>query len=406
MHPSIRRAYEERTHPLINHPIHGVYGKDLADSAHSFIKEKYSQATGSENFNFPMMMQLIQRAEEVESAHKEELEAMAIEIVKQIWGVTDELNFNADLTSEPDFELEGYEPEEEDDTELTPEEKKHADKRVTMNIMTHGAAQHQMLSLHHMIDAALKKIDPQLVQIYDKIAKSLEFSHWGIPLEFVMQQQGQQGGEVKIQWPEGEESEEDDGGEITVNAKAQIFPILIHELSKGVMEVLTAHGLPQDPALLKKVYKYADRPEHEFFHFLVGPEVWRRFLKVVGKRKLPEVIQLLATQEPDDVHKIIGTIIDHPEKAEELIDAMGNTEEYEDIDFGSVEESKKKKINWIAKNITENPDVAPAPVKPKPKPGTMPGPTKTPKKRPGPFRPPKPAEQPGPKAKQETEPEE
>jgi hypothetical protein len=240
----------------------------------------------------------------------------------------------------------------------------------------------------------------------------LEYSHWGIPLDFVLQQAGQQGGEVSIQWPEegaegeeGEEAEEADGGEITVNAKAQIFPILIHELSKGVMEVITAHGIPQDPELWKKVKKYADRPEHEFFHFLVGPEVWRRFLKVVGKRRLPDVIQLLATQEPDDVHKIIGAIVDNPEKAEELIDAMGNEQEYEDIDWGSLDESKKKKIEWIAKNITENPDVAPAPVKPKPKPGTKPGPTKTPKKRPGPFRPPKPSEDPAPKAKKE-EPEE
>jgi len=437
MHPSIRQAYEQRTHPLINHPIHGVYGQDLAKASYDFIKQKYSQTTGSEQLQWHRLGQLMHSIERFERDHKEELEAIAVEAAKKLWGITNEINFNADMVDDQEeFDLSDYEPEEPEG-ELTDEDKKEIDKRITLNIMMHGAAQHQMLTMHHLVMDELNNIDRRLGSLYDEVARTLEYSNWHVPLEAVLAAMGQQqGGEVSIKWPEDEDGDEDGdegGGPITVNAKATIFPILVHELSKGVMEILMAHGIPQDPELWKKVKKHADRPEHEFFHFLVGPEIWRRFLKVIGKKRLPDVISALSTQEPDAVHKIIGTIVDNPEDAQGLIDQLVAEEEpeaeseeeldgLEGIDWSSLEEGKMKKkkaktkMEQIAEFLTDDPDVlneypapaaptkpAPAPPKEKPKPKT--NPSETPKKKPGqnPFRPPKPAEEPGPKAKKDEE---
>jgi len=460
MHPSIERAYRERTHPLIKHPIHGVYGHDLARAAYEHLAQKYEEMTGSRRINMRQEIELLERAIQLEYPYRNELEEIAIDIVKEIWGITDEIKFVAELNPDPKFELQKPEEGEEDEEgeeeevpkeeeELTPEEKKEVDKRITMNIMTHGAALHQMSTMHHMAADIIGAIDPQLLRTYDRIAKGSQYSAWFMDLEMILAQAGIQGGEVKIKWPEekeqeGQEEEQEEGrepeeekewepeeeeeewepeGPVTVYATAVVFPILLHELTKGVMEVLTAHGIPADPVLWHKVKKHADRPEHEFFHYLVGPEIWRRFIKVVGREQLPGVISALSRQEPDEVHKIIGAVVDDPERAQELLSTLIPSEEEEELEElepegeGFMECKRCKKsikecrcsddINQIANKITEDPDVAaapaPAPPKEKPSPTAPPrkAPEKTPKKIPNPFRPPKPSEDPTPKAMKE-----
>jgi hypothetical protein len=408
MHPSIRRAYEQNQHPLSNHPIHRIYGKDMANAQYEHIKQKNLESGGREHPDFRRAMRLMSRIMQTESAHKEELERLAVEVVKKVWNIKDEIDFNADIDDDPgSYELSGHEPEEPDE-ELTPEEKKLVDKRITLNTMTHGAAIHQMTTMHHLVNEALRRVDTELLTLYDQVVRELNLGHWFVDLEEFLRMMGRQGGEVNIEWPEEESAN------MKVNATAEIFPILVHELSKGVMEVLTAHGLPQDnPALLKKIYKYADRPEHEILHFLVGPEVWRRFIKAVGNRDLSETIAALATQEPDQVHKIIGAVIDNPEQADKLLEEITSQIEeegevdWEDmIDWKSLEESKKKEfLEKLARELTEDPDVAAPVVPPKKKPApttpTKPSPTPTTpgKPRKSPFKPPKPAVVPKPKAK-------
>jgi hypothetical protein len=434
-----------------------VYGHDLARAAYEHLAQKYEEMTGSREFNMRGDIQKLEFAQRAEYPHRHELEKIAVDIVKQIWGITDEIDFVAKLNPDPKFELQSGEKEKEEieiepekKEELTPEEKKEVDKRITMNIMTHGAALHQMSTMHHMAAEAINQINPRLLAAYDRVAKGSQYSAWFMDLEMILAMAGIQGGEVKVKWPKEDgdkESEEEEAekpleepekqeleaepeeeidlekstGGITVYATAIVFPMLLHELTKGVMEILTAHGLPKDKDLLKKVYKYADKPEHEFFHYLVGPEIWRRFIKVIGKNKLPDVIAALSTREPDEVHKIIGAVVDDPEKAGELISGLiaGEEDETEEQEIG---ESKMRhcqkcgmaeckcsdKIKFIADQLTDDPDVvaetpAPAPAAPeappKEKPAPMPTPKKTPAPTPSPFRPPKPAEEPGPKAK-------
>lgn len=424
MHPSIRRAYEERTHPFINHPIHGVYGKDLAYAQHDYIKAKYDESGGPRTTNqgglMRWLMPLLYKIMRTEQPHADELEQLAIKVVKEVWQITDELDFNAKLVQPQDFtappleqeppqpDIEGEEEGEEEET-ITPAEKGEIDKRITMNSLIHGAAAHQMVTMHHLVKNEITTIDPNLMKMYDQIARASIYTHWLTDIAQVAELAGQ-GGEESIQWPEMEEGGE---GAIIVNAKAVIFPLLVHELSKGVMEVLAAHGLPKDPQLLKKVYKHADVLKDEFFHYLVGPEIWRRFIKIIKPKDLSRVISTLATQSPGNIHKIIGEVIDNPEQAQQIVnDMMGG---------GKMEprvESKSKKlkpkveskdlISTIADQITEDPDVMaepkPTPTIPMPKTPPMPRPGPStpgpaPDKTPTPFRPPKPAEDPRPKAR-------
>ena len=42
----------------------------------------------------------------------------------------------------------------------------------------------------------------------------------------------------------------------TIKAEGALFPILVHELYKGVMDYVSSHGLPSDPSTAEDVYRY------------------------------------------------------------------------------------------------------------------------------------------------------
>lgn len=395
MHPSIRRAYETGTHPLSKHPVHGVYGRELAHDQYENIKGQYQQSTGSERLNQMEMMTLLQRIMQREAQHKEQLEQLAKKLVATIWKI-DPAQFNADLGSEGQSVEEHQEEEqqeEEDNSPLSPDEQKQVHKRVTLNTMSHGAAIHQMTTLHHMVKDALDKVDPALMPAYDKLARGSVYSSWFMSIEQIVNMAGQKGGDVHIEWPEqqaqpeampGEEQEPQEEPAPQVNATGLVFPILVHELAKGCMELLTMHGLPQDEKTLRKVYKHADKWEDEVFHFFVGPALWRRFLKVVDRTKLPETIAALSRLEPDDLHGVVRSIVENPAEAQErLAELVKDPEGYD-----PTEDIKK-----IAKLLDEA-DQAEleelAEPKTLPKPSTPVAPTK-PDKKSDPYKPTKPS---------------
>jgi hypothetical protein len=66
----------------------------------------------------------------------------------------------------------------------------------------------------------------------------------------------------------------------TIKAKGLMFPILVHELYKGVMEYVSAHGLPSDPDMAEEVIGMEDTLPAEVWDLRLGPIIWEKFLEV------------------------------------------------------------------------------------------------------------------------------
>ena len=66
----------------------------------------------------------------------------------------------------------------------------------------------------------------------------------------------------------------------TIRAKGLMFPILVHELYKGVMEYVSAHGLPSDPDMAQDVIGSEDTLPAEIWDLRLGPVIWEKFLEV------------------------------------------------------------------------------------------------------------------------------
>jgi hypothetical protein len=65
----------------------------------------------------------------------------------------------------------------------------------------------------------------------------------------------------------------------TVKAKGLTFPILIHELIKGVYEVFGTHGLPDDPRQAEMVIAAEDTLPAEVWDMRLGPIFWEKFMQ-------------------------------------------------------------------------------------------------------------------------------
>jgi hypothetical protein len=63
----------------------------------------------------------------------------------------------------------------------------------------------------------------------------------------------------------------------TIKAEGITFPVLVHELIKGVMELLASQGLPSDPRKAEMVMKETDTLPAEIWDLRLGPVIWSKF---------------------------------------------------------------------------------------------------------------------------------
>jgi rubrerythrin len=320
---TIRETYEDEVNPstqefwsskegrslLQRHPVLSKHGEKLARSAYEFTAEKMRKYNLSVDQLMHIFAQIIQK----EAAHKEQLEELAKEIVSKIWGI-EKNQLQAELTNQVDQGTE-EEEEEEEEEELDEPMQKLVNKRLTLNTMTQGSATHAMFTMHHLVDKAIQKIDPELLELYNKISAGSMHHYWLIDIPAIMANILQmKAGISSVEWAEKQKP--------IVKTRAICFPVLCQELSKGVMELITSIGYSHhDPETQHKIIKYADKVDFEPWQIQIGPELWRRFLKALPRTgyKLADVIYKLSLQEPDELHEIIELIIDDPQKGSEAL---------------------------------------------------------------------------------------
>jgi hypothetical protein len=89
--------------------------------------------------------------------------------------------------------------------------------------------------------------------------------------------------------------------EVEITAEAIVFPVLLHELNKGVMDYLICRGLPSDvtESELKYIYSKADCYSYEIWCYFLAPALWDGLLskEQVGGTEMPKVIKKLCEMD-------------------------------------------------------------------------------------------------------------
>jgi len=344
MDQSIESSLDQDTHPFGGNPsLPGTgtsqkYSEKLASKRFKDIVNMVKRYHGVENIDMGMMQQMMVIMQEVgaiEQSKKEQLEQLAINIVSEEFDIPEDM-LKPDLVP-PMTPLDlddGGEDDEEEEEEFQPksaERMKELDsevaKRNVINAMMQGASKKGHYIFHQVADE-LDKIDPRLMGLYGKLMSLADYQYWLIP-ESAMG--SAIGGTEKIKWekPENEEGEEEENQEEEpqIEAKAWIFPLLVHELIKGVME-LAAIGWGEghmEPDEQKHVIGRADTIPGEIWGMRLGPGMWEKFLECIEDEdyKIKHwLFQQLSQLPAPKFHSFMQEILSSTQECKKVIDHL------------------------------------------------------------------------------------
>jgi hypothetical protein len=265
------------------------------------VADKLRQVTGIEDLSskqvqgmvYQEMMRKLPNIMRIEAAHRDELIELAKEAslddaevpkgryqIEASLGMPDTGNFRM----EPEDDEDEEEEEEKlqfpsfDLDELTDEEilelEKH--KRNIINALIQGAAKKgHYLFQKPEIKSRLDAIDPSLYGDYLGIMAINDFLYFS--MEQMIEQMSQTGqgvaGKVELDDADDEGEEGEEQPDTKIIATGLIFPILCHEIIKGLEEAKGRAGLPSDPGMREKVLGQTDVLSNEPMQLRIGPEI-------------------------------------------------------------------------------------------------------------------------------------
>ena len=272
------------------------------------VADKLRQVTGIGNLNskqvqgmiYQEMMSKLPRIMSIEARHKDELIQLAIEAsleegevpenTYEIEGFLGESIDASNFRYQPDEEEDEKDDEDEDEKmiipsfdveDLTDEEELELEKhkRNIINAIIQGAAKKgHYLFQKPDVKARLDAIDPSLYPSYLGIMAINDFMYFTMEQMIEMMSQTGQGvaGKMSLEDTdddEGGEVGDDDAPETKIVAEGMIFPILCHEIIKGLEAAKGRYGQSQNPSIRQKVKGAVDLLSNEPMQLRIGPEI-------------------------------------------------------------------------------------------------------------------------------------
>ena len=308
--------------------------------------------------------QAMQRLVMIQSQNKEQLEDLAVELVVRELGIPEgAMQFDAELVMQPMGAAEGMKnepemPSEEEVEELMGDMENfnlERAKRRFINSLIQGAA-FKGGHMFNLVRDEINDINPQLMNLYAVTQALMEHAYWIFP-----DMEGMAGGGGG-QMGQSEFDAETDPP--TVKARAVTFPLLVHELVKGVYEVFGTHGLPDDPRQAEMVLGAEDSLPAEIWDSRLGPVFWEKFVNAypmelfdedkkhiqhylfmrfssLSAEEFMRVAKLILSDDSKGQKYIQGMVdnIVQELKDQEYRDAMGDEDDddnYDDIDLSDL----------------------------------------------------------------------
>jgi hypothetical protein len=229
---------------------------------------------------------------QAELNHREELERLAVELVIKEMGIPEgSIEFDAKIIGMGEVDTDDFNrddnneenPEEVDidsDIDLGVEVNLFNDlqgldvekaKRRLINSIIQGASNKG----HYMYHLAPEKIgeitgNPNLINMYGIMMSINDLSYWQLSDETIKQMGNSGAGKEQVERPE------DEDGVAKVVARGINFPVLVHELIKGVLELFAIQGRPEDEETYDEVESSEDTLEKEMWDLRLGPAIWDR----------------------------------------------------------------------------------------------------------------------------------
>ena len=206
-------------------------------------------------------MQLLPQIIEAEKPYRDQLVELAKEILLKAYPIVEQtgIEIEAALVEPGALNMQqSNEPDEEEVDQFI--EKAGIDRRRIINSITQGASIRGTKAFYIFKDI-LDVMDDTLVDQYNEIIGNAygiydDDTAIAMMLAMMSHNSASQGGESEVDW-------DDEEGTLVIKAKAIIFPILIHELVKGLYEILSLQGFSGDAEKNKQIVSKVDKATNE-----------------------------------------------------------------------------------------------------------------------------------------------
>jgi hypothetical protein len=224
--------------------------------------QSLKQMLGDKNLRQTMMRSqtLLNEITQAEDGYRDELEMVAAQMVTDAYPIIDYANIKIDakIVGMGDLDIQ---PGEDGEVSLedVPAEAEKAKRRI-INGITQGASIRGAFGFM-LFKEYLDQINPALVAKYSEILK-LSFGIYddenAIALMLSMLAQGQKmaGGESEMEYDEENE-------QFVIKAKAICFPMLVHEIVKGLYEIVGTEGFGADKEKNQAIVGAVDKLSNE-----------------------------------------------------------------------------------------------------------------------------------------------
>ena len=328
----------KRNHPLGKLPYYDQSTHPESWREELIASERYKELVDSYSTTFQIPKELIHpmevmmsagsamfKATNMESGKRVALCELAEKIIRDEWNLGyDEVIFDLEIMEPGTIKL----PDEMSmETPLTPEEKEEIEndeellaevvKRRTINAFAQGASL-RALYLFHLYRDEIEKIVPEVIPFYQKALIANDLFYYLISDEDFQQQiesnDSNNAGYVELDFS---------GETPKIIAKAMNFPILILEMTKGIISLFSVAGLPKEGA--KKIIDYTDTIIAELWDIRLFPTMWGNLHSLIDPQdydiKKLVVIELFK-KDAEDFIDFMSLLEHRPDYAKKEIDSI------------------------------------------------------------------------------------
>jgi hypothetical protein len=322
-----------------------------------------------------MMMSAHNQIIRAENEHRSELERLAVELVIKEMGIPEgKLQFDVKIVGLGEIDTSDFqkgmgeqpniEPIEIEQDLMNDLEKLNLEraKRRLINSMVQGSSKkgHYM---YHMVDEKIRQItgSDDLINQYGVLMSINDTLYWQLSDDTMQMMMGGGGGGGVG----GKEKVDRNTTPPTIYARGINFPILIHEIIKGIMELFAIQGQPEDEEISSRVSELEDTMEKEIWDLRLGPAIWDRIRSqfpeeiVVDENKrgfqnflLTKIFKLPARQFLVFMKEVISGSEQGKRLMEQMLDAINQM--FSDIDYENAMSQFDDDLDQISDNTDDD----------------------------------------------------
>lgn len=218
---------------------------------------------------------LLTKCKKIEEQNKETLEKLCVKIVNKLFDIPEGvIELHCELVNNIDVSKERIIPDKTDDFEFNDVE---SAKKLNKEIYKRRAINSLMAGISNIYSSDIKQyvneiysIDSRLPLLYEEILLLNNFLLYNLVGENMSEKYNAGNVEVEI-YTNNKQSK--------IKSYGVIFPVLLNETIKGILELISSNGLPDEKANAEYVLKKSDFKLAEEWDIVFGIPMWRKIEK-------------------------------------------------------------------------------------------------------------------------------